>query len=310
MKKDITLTILGTLIFTFMAYACTKGEQEGPQPDINTDGDQIIADHTVVDKYDDIPQQYIDEVKKMWLSYAGQSHSEAIRDGLEELEAINPTYAVNITESGTPEAYTTSHLRSSGATWGSYSKSSGWIYNYGTYSWFVQSLGITRTKAGINYCNNNNLTIGAFGFGWCWDSEIDSSSEFLKYINATKEYVDYCSDNSINTRVFFTTGTVDGGEDTYGETGYNKHLGYEQIRDYVEASDNLVLFDYADILCYNDAGDVNTLSWSGHTYPVIHPDNMDGGYTGHIGMNGAVRLAKAMWWMLARMAGWDGESTQ
>ena len=32
---------------------------------------QIIADHTVVDKYDDIPQYYIDEVKKMWLSYPG-----------------------------------------------------------------------------------------------------------------------------------------------------------------------------------------------------------------------------------------------
>ncbi len=29
---------------------------------------QIIADHTVVDKYDDIPQYYIDEVKKMWLT--------------------------------------------------------------------------------------------------------------------------------------------------------------------------------------------------------------------------------------------------
>ncbi len=31
-------------------------------------GDQIIADHTVVDKYDDIPEYYIEEVKKMVLS--------------------------------------------------------------------------------------------------------------------------------------------------------------------------------------------------------------------------------------------------
>jgi len=28
---------------------------------------------------------------------------------------------------------------------------------------------------------------------------------------------------------------------------------------------------------------------------------------GHIGEAGRIRLAKAMWWMLARMAGWDGE---
>jgi hypothetical protein len=36
---------------------------------------------------------------------------------------------------------------------------------------------------------------------------------------------------------------------------------------------------------------------------------MDGTYTedgDHIGQRGALRLAKAMWWMLARMAGWDG----
>ena len=29
---------------------------------------QIIADHTVVDKFDDIPQYYIDKVKEMWVS--------------------------------------------------------------------------------------------------------------------------------------------------------------------------------------------------------------------------------------------------
>jgi len=270
---------------------------------------QIIADHTVVDKYDEIPQEFIDEVKKMWLSYPGESHSEAIRDGLEALEGIDGTYQVNVTEEGTPEAYTTSHLRASSATWGSYSVSSGWVYSYGTYSWFVQPLGISRTKAGIDYCNSNNLTIGALGFGWCWDSEIDSPTEFQQYINATQEYVDYCTANNIDTHILFTTGTVDGGEDTFGETGYDKYLGYEQIRDYVADDNNLVLFDYADILCYNDAGQVNTTSWSGHTYPIIHPDNEDGGYTGHIGMNGAVRLAKAMWWMLARVAGWDGGTT-
>ncbi|MBK7733428.1 MAG: Ig-like domain-containing protein [Bacteroidales bacterium] len=28
--------------------------------------------------------------------------------------------------------------------------------------------------------------------------------------------------------------------------------------------------------------------------------------TGHISNAGALRLAKAMWWMLARIAGWDG----
>ena len=48
------------------------------------------------------------------------------------------------------------------------------------------------------------------------------------------------------------------------------------------------------------------------TFQYIHADNMldlDGTYAedgDHIGQRGALRLAKAMWWMLARMAGWDG----
>jgi len=287
------------------AFESDGGSIPDPPPSTNS----IIADHTIVDKYNEIPQQYIDEVKKMWLSYAGQSHSEAIRDGLDALELIDSRFQVNVTEDGTPEAYTSSHLRASRATWGSYYNSSGWIYNYSTYSWFVQDLGISRTKAGIQYCHDHDLTYGALGFGWCWDSEIDSQTEFQRYIYATQEYVDYCNDNDIPTAILFTTGTVDGGEDTFGETGYNKHLGYELMRNYVSENEGLYLFDYADILCVNDAGDVNTTSWDGHTYPILHPDNNDGTYTGHIGMNGAIRLAKAMWWLLARIAGWDGNTT-
>jgi len=268
----------------------------------------LIADHTIVDDYEDIPTYYINEVKKMWLSYAGQSHSEAIRDGLDALEALDSRFQVNVTESGTPEAYTTSHLRASRATWGSFYSSTGWTYNYSTYSWFVQSLGISRTKAGISYCDNNSLTLGAIGFGWCWDSEIDSESEFGSYISATKQYYEYVEDEEINTAILFTTGTVDGGEDTYGETGWYKHLGYEQIRDSVENGQSRYLFDYADILCYNNSDQVNTTTWNGHEYPIIHNDNYGGDYTGHIGMVGALRLAKAMWWLLARIAGWDGTS--
>ena len=53
---------------------------------------QIIADHSVVDKYDEIPQYYIDQVKKMWLSYAGESHADAIRMGLVLLENLDAKY--------------------------------------------------------------------------------------------------------------------------------------------------------------------------------------------------------------------------
>ena len=49
-------------------------------------GTQIITDHTVVDRFDDIPQCYIDEVKKMLVYFSGRSHSSSYRTGLDLLE--------------------------------------------------------------------------------------------------------------------------------------------------------------------------------------------------------------------------------
>jgi hypothetical protein len=264
---------------------------------------QIIANHTILDKYADIPQQYIDSAKGMWLVVAGESHSAAYRDGLHSLQTIDTNCAVSVKESGTPEAYTASKLRASRGTWGDVSSASGWIYGYGEEDWFTSETAINRTKAGITYCNTNNLTIGAIGFGWCWDPGI---TDFTDYISATRSYIDYCAD-SIDTKVFFTTGTVD----SYtGETGYLKYLGYKSIRDSVAAHPSWILFDYADILCYDNDGNDSTTTWDTHTYPVIASKNLQGSGTGHIGMNGALRLAKAMWWMLARMKGWDGVVTE
>ncbi len=276
---------------------------------------QIIADHTKVDKFQDIPQQYIDEVKKMWLVVAGESHSAGYRAGLVVLETLYPAYAASVTESGTPEAYTTSHLRASRATWGDIDHSSGWIYSYGEEDWCCfydyptytyNPAAVARTKAGITYSNTHSLNISAIGFGHCYD---DGENLYQSYLRATQEYVDYCSTNGYSTKVFFTTGPIDDYMSS-GAAGYEQYLKWEHIRDYIDAHPSSIFFDYADILSYNDDGQQETASWDGHTYPVIHPDNLEGDYTGgHIGTVGALRLAKATWWMLARIAGWDGGET-
>jgi len=339
MKIFLTLVISGLL--SIILCVCTKMENELP---VSTNGTQIIADHTIVERYNEIPQHYIDEVKKMWLVYAGESHSAAIRTGLSLLESLDKKSQVTATERGTPQAYTDNYLRVSRATWGDYSNSSGWIYSYGEEDWFANSTAINRTKAGINYCNTNNLTIAAFGFGWCWDDThggpsattdpvygcrwygsskngpngnlpwgLDAGDNSITgntvcmdtYLNATQQYIDYCTTNGYSTKVFFTTGPVD----TYyttGEAGYQGFLKHEHIRKYVKADTTRILFDYADILCYDDNGNRNTSTWDGNTFPIITPTNLGDESIGHIGSAGALRLAKATWWMLARIAGWDG----
>ncbi len=315
----------------------------------------IIADHTVVDLYDDIPQEWIDQVKKMWVSIPGESHSSGYRIGCNLLETLDPRFQVNVRESGTPEGYTDQYLRLSRASWGDVSHATGWIYSYGEEDWYTSAQAISQTKTFLTYANTHGFDLAALGFGWCWDMTwhndagggidpvyqvrwagssvggpdgdlrwgLDAEDYALTgnrvsmdtYLNATEEYIALCEANHYPTVVFFTTGPVDGGSNT-GERGYQRHLKHEHIRAHVRAN-NRVLFDYADILSWGNDGTLYTVTWRDHggqlqTFPYIHPDNMldlDGTYTedgDHIGQRGAVRLAKALWWMLARIAGWDG----
>jgi hypothetical protein len=308
--------------------------------------DQIIADHTIVDRYDDIPQYYIDEVKKMWVSYAGESHAAGVRTGMNLLETLDPTYAVYTQESGTPAAYTTANLRFNTATWGDFTYDDRWRHQYGEEDWFTNATGIARTKAGITYCNTTGPALAAIGFGWCYDDShtgsvsatadpvygcrwygrslespsgsrnwgLDAADNTITgntvnldtYLAATQEYIDYCIAQGYNTKVFFSTGPV---EPTYyeGEAGYQASLKHQRIRDYVLADPTRILFDYADILCYDDGSEVmNTDTWDGHTFPFITTINYGDASIGHISEEGVIRVSKAMWWMLARMAGWDG----
>lgn len=311
-------------------------------------GSQIIADHTVVDKYDDIPQSYIDEIKKMWINFAGESHSSAYRRGLLVLEELDPKYAVYVNDDVGPASYSEVNLRANRAMWGNYDNASGWIFSYGEEDWWTNTTAVARTKAGISYCYTHNLTISVLGFAWCgdmlggylnatattdpvfgcnwfgksrygpdgdkaWGLDVDdyaitANSVCLDtYLNVTQEYADFCLANGYATKVVFTTGPVDYESGWIGVSGYNGHLKHERIREFVSAEPTRILFDYADILCYNDNDELATTTWNGHIYPIIHPDNMEGTLTGHIGTVGAVRLAKAQWWMLARIAGWDGK---
>ena len=268
-------------------------------------GGQIIADHTVVDKFDDIPSQYINKVKEMWFVIPGESHAEAYREGLKLLQSTNPAYAVNITESGSPESYTNQHLRASSVTWGDLDHSTGWIYAYGEEDWYTSSTAIARTKAGITYCNTNNLSISAIGFIWCYDPDINVGDGVASYLNATQQYIDHCKSNNYKTAVFFTTGPLD--EWYSGAFGYNNYARYKQIRDFVKADSTRILFDYADILSWDDDGTQATQDWEGHTYPALTTKNYSPTTYGHISNVGAIRLAKASWWMLARIAGWNGK---
>ncbi len=320
---------------------------------------QVVADHTVVDQYDRIPQKWIDIVKTKWVSISGASHATAYHRGLQELYDIDSNYPVTVQYDGVPNGYQTNALRSSGATWGSYSTPDQWTYIIGRGDWWTNDVALERIKKHLQYCHDNGPELFAMLYGWSFDANFDhvygngpygevdpvyhvrwagstlygkdgnlpfglnrmdsllvgNGVSMNNYINSVEAYNQYCEDQDIKTKVIFSTGPVDD-NDTQGwninERGYQQYLKWQYIRDYVEGKEDVYFFDLADILSYNDKGEQATTVWTDHNsveqrFPIIHPDNMKGDYIGHIGTVGAMRLGKAMWWMLARLAGWEGD---
>jgi hypothetical protein len=303
-------------------------------------GGQIIADHTVVDRYADIPQEYIDTVKTWLVDAAGESHSAAYRDGMISLEGTDGRFDAQTFTSGFPASAGALRLGSHDSV--------------GEEDFWTNAAAIANIKSIISDQHDSGNPINVIFQAWCWDFTVGSTAgaggtnardpeyhcrwygstvggpdddhiwglddadsaitgnslSLSSYLETVEEYRSYCRANGYVCEPVFSTGPVDGNNGSNQEIGYQREVKHDYIRNYVKGDADRVLFDYADIMCYNDDDEPAEFTWSDggtpRTFRGIHPDNTLGAETGHIGSVGAVRLAKAMWWMLARMAGWDG----
>jgi hypothetical protein len=263
------------------------------RPSISIAAPSIIINHTSVDLYDDIPDNYINAVKTMWFSMPGESHSRAYYNGLLQLQSANSKYKVvvsanpgsgNINAGDGLAIYYTNVF---GALW----NGSSWDWGAGEEDWFYN--GATKPRGHIQHVSNASYRLSGLGLGWCWDDYL-TPSDFDNYISATQGYSTYAKSLGSKVYVLFTTGPVDGSGSSVRDEKYRR------VRNYVASANNEILFDYADILIYNDAGERNPT-----TYEEIHPSNA-GNTDSHIGSNGELRLAKAVWVLMARLAGWNG----
>lgn len=287
-KPFVFLVILSILIIQCnMVSTLSAGDTSGSEP-----AEAIIIDHTTTD-LNQIPDYWLEAAQQLAIHYAHTSHGSQIISGLRALHQIDPKYNFSVFMAGNLPPTTLDC-----------SPESLCIYDGNPPETYIEPDDYWATVGGVARTWAVAST-GLFDFSlwaWCGQQSTNEVSTVDLYLSRMSAFESQFPDK----RFILMTGHTDGGSETLERNN-------DMVRQFAREHGK-VLFDFADIESYDPDGNYypdtsDNCAWCSDwcdSHPqdcAVLPESC-----AHSHPFNCLQKGKAFWWMMARLAGWDGQS--